>query len=399
MIGESEDELFVINYQGLLSMLSMLMESEKEGKNRERKLSPGRIKLLLKLIQVVVFDEIHYCRNVKSLTYRMCNQISKALAIRYGLTGTLLGRDPVGLWAPFFLIDRGVTLGNTLGLYRESALVEVKAGWKSKYKLRKSESKTIQGWLKNRSVIYEDKECNELPERVSVPVPFRLTAEQSMYYQNIAQGMIEAHGNLREVKSSFIRLRQVASGYLTLPGDEETEKVEISFPDNPRMDAVEALLDEFPDDDKVVISCEYVPSLELVHKVLTRRKKEAKAKWTIGTLYGKTKDKSVWTRFQEDPAMRYFVMTSASGGTGIDLFAGNRGIFYESPVRPDIRKQTEKRVHRTGQTKRTYIYDLMALQCGAFPSVDDKIQGFLKEGKDLEKELFHQVKRLFGVDT
>jgi SNF2 family DNA or RNA helicase len=57
-------------------------------------------------------------------------------------------------------------------------------------------------------------------------------------------------------------------------------------------------------------------------------------------------------------------------------------MFYESPVSPIIREQAECRCYRRGQQCPVFISDLYANH-----SVEHKILRFLKEGRDLLKEL------------
>ena len=387
---QGSSQLYVINYQGLMTMTSSLVPTRKGDKNK-RRISSKKIKQLAEMFQAVVYDEIHYCKNSQSLTYRMCNQLSGLIDIRYGLTGTPFGRDPSSLWAQFYLIDRGETLGETLGMFRQSCLsIAASNSWTTRYALRKDMEKKVRNWMRNRSIVYADNECNDLPKCVPVPMPFHLSALQRKYQREIAKGIIDAEGQQLIVQNSFIRMRQVVSGFIGIPGDENTPKMELKLPENPKMELLESLIEEFPEDDKVVISCEFVPSLEMVVDMLNKKKKEKKASWLIGSLYNKTKDKTIWKQFQDDPTMKYFVMISTSGGTGIDLFAANREIIYEGPVRPDVRHQVEKRVYRTGQTKRTYIYDLIAEG-----SVDKKIVEYNQEGKDLVQALLTDSRTLF----
>lgn len=380
----TDANLYVINYQGLVSMVSELLPSKRKNQDRQYRIDYRLVNAIAARFGAAIWDEIHYCGNVVSLVYRVSNRLSRLINIRYGLTGTPFGRNPIRLWPQFNLIDRGTTLGDTLGLFREALFEESenqRTGF-SEWHLPQRNKAELNRWLRNRSITYEDKECNDLPQCVPIAVPFNLTPIQRKYYRQVIDGAVKSRGKSVPIKNSFVRLRQITSGFIGLPGDATSPKMELDLPDNPKLDLLETGLQEFPSEDKVVISCEFVPSLHKVVALLRKIKKETKARWTIGTLYGGSKDKTIWRRFQDDPNMKYFVIISVSGGTSIDLYAANRLIFYESPVRPDIRHQTEKRIDRTGQTKRTYIYDYIGQR-----SIDEKILEYNKEGRDLFRDL------------
>ena len=100
-------------------------------------------------------------------------------------------------------------------------------------------------------------------------------------------------------------------------------------------------------------------------------------------LSGATKDKiGAKNEFVNNKSTRIFVVNSKSGGTALNLQIANYVIYFESPVSAIVRSQSEKRCHRTGQTKRTFIYDLIV---GG--SIEEKVLEYVKEGKNLLKTL------------
>jgi len=48
-----------------------------------------------------------------------------------------------------------------------------------------------------------------------------------------------------------------------------------------------------------------------------------------------------------------------TGGAGINLIAGTIVVYYETDYRWDLRKQSEDRAHRQGQTKKVLYIDMM----------------------------------------
>jgi SNF2 family DNA or RNA helicase len=87
-------------------------------------------------------------------------------------------------------------------------------------------------------------------------------------------------------------------------------------------------------------------------------------------------------KFNNDPSYRVLVVNSKKGAYGLNLQAGNYVMYFESPVSGIDRDQSEKRCHRTGQSRTCFIYDLIMVG-----SMDERILRYMQEGKDLFKSL------------
>ena len=96
-------------------------------------------------------------------------------------------------------------------------------------------------------------------------------------------------------------------------------------------------------------------------------------------IYGKTKHhEKLLHKFDHNPKCRCMILQN-SGGFGLNLQVANYCLFFESPVSPIVRTQTERRVERQGSLhKRVFRYDLMV--AGTF---DKRIRTALQAGEDL----------------
>jgi len=86
--------------------------------------------------------------------------------------------------------------------------------------------------------------------------------------------------------------------------------------------------------------------------------------------------------FKTNPNCKVLFANTKSAGIGLNLQYANYVIFYELPMSSIDYKQALKRVHRSGQTKRVYIYSLITKD-----SVEEKIEKYLREGKNVFKNL------------
>lgn len=61
-------------------------------------------------------------------------------------------------------------------------------------------------------------------------------------------------------------------------------------------------------------------------------------------------------RFNSDPRVSVFILSTRSGGLGINLMGADTVIFYDSDWNPAMDKQCQDRAHRIGQTREVHIY-------------------------------------------
>lgn len=370
-LEDFDDGVAIINYAGLISMST-------ENIDHRMMPIPAYVQQFSRCFDSVIFDEIHLAKNPKTLTFKLCQMISRRYRFRYGLTGTPMGRDPMDLWAQFKLIDDGETLGHNITMYRNAFFQAKQNYWGGfDYVFEKRMTDKLHKRLANASIRYEEGEMQSLPPIIRRMQHLTLPFENRQYYEKSIEELIKAKGNKSKTENSFVRLRQVSSGFFKYKMD-ETETVLVNFDVNPKLESLMTLIDGLPFDSKAVIVHEYIHSGRLIEKAL----KERKIKFVH--LEGATKDKvGTPAKFKKDKNCKIFIMNWMSGSMGLNLQVANYMFFYESPVSPIFRQQTEKRVHRTGQTKHTFIYDF------TISKVEEKIQGYLAEGKDLFTELIN----------
>lgn len=369
LLNPGKAEITVIDYQGLHWALC-----RKEGRKlvRDDKL----VRRAQGLYDFIGIDEIHKLSNHDNLWHGLMNQLTKTADFAYGATGTLFGKDVQALWAQFKLIDRGETFGENLGIFRASFFTLKNKAWKQEYVFDKHKDRKLHRMLQHRSLRYEEDEVLDLPKRVPMRKVVDMGAEQRGHYDRALEGLIDAGGSLSALDAQWLRMRQIASGYLAWKDDNGAHV--IRFKENPKLDWLEAKIEEMGDS-KLVVCHDYTETGAMISDRL--KAMGVDHVW----YYGGAKDKSALRRrFLEDPKCRVMVMNSESGGTGNDGLqkVARYMIFYETPTPPTTRKQTEKRIHRPGQGKRVFIWDIIADR-----SLDGGILAQIKAGVDVHADV------------
>lgn len=370
---EQSDALFVIETYAGLSRMVCDKELTKKNTNKLRP-DPKKVEYLSKKFGGIIADESVSLGNHLALPFRICRKMSKTDDILFELTGTPFNRDPTLLWSQLFLVDRGHTLGETLGLFRSVFCNEVINYFSGhpEYKFSKKQQNLLNTFIANGSISFKADE-GSLPELVPIQKFVSLGEDADQYYQRFKQQLVAAQGNYSESKNAFIRLRQISSGFVGFEDDETGDKVKFEFPDSPKLDLLLSIIENLPEEHKAVVFFDFNYSGERIHRELKKLKIDSLL------LYGKTKDVDlVKKQFTEDKKKRVLLLQNRMG-SGLNLQTAMYTIFFESPVSAIMRKQCERRVYRQHSAHKTvFQYDLLMRD-----TVDEQVLRFHAEGGDL----------------
>jgi len=195
----TNSDVYVINYAGVVSLCST------KGKRGKKVVDPREVASLANRFNCFILDEIHVCKNANTLTFKVLKALTRDAKFRYGLTGTPMNKNPIDLWSQFYLIDRGDTLGETLGIYREGYFKKKKnyfGGYE--YVVAEKSKKLINERIKHRSIRYTEDELDDLPDKVYTDVHVELSPLAEQMYNKTNTLFIESLGKeYSEVKNIF----------------------------------------------------------------------------------------------------------------------------------------------------------------------------------------------------
>lgn len=101
------------------------------------------------------------------------------------------------------------------------------------------------------------------------------------------------------------------------------------------------------------------------------------------------------SRFNADPAVRIFLLTTKVGGLGVNLTAADRVIIYDPDWNPAVDEQARERVLRIGQNKEVCIYRLLTAG-----TIEEKVYHRQLFKQSLQNSVLNDVrqKRLFRAE-
>lgn len=364
--------IYITTSAGFYRMLCGVQD--KKGKN---KLVPDKklIKKIASRFDGLILDESVMAGNRSKLLFRVLRKIRQGIRFHFNLCATPFNRDPSPLWSQMYLVDKGETLGKTVGLFKSVFYRKVNnyfTGFKDfvfDHKMEPQLRKTIL----NRSVSIAADEST-LPRVVRIVKHCSLGGAAVDMFAVAKSELMQAKGNFTETKNAFMRMRQISSGFVGYEDDELGVRAQHELYPNPKLDELLSLVREIKDNHKFVIFCEFTFSGSIISRELSKEGvKHAR-------IYHKTKDAAaVKTTFTDDPTVRGLILQNSCGGFGLNLQVAKWGIFYESPVSAMMRKQVQRRIERQySEHSKVFIVDLLV--DGTY---DEKILEYHKEGRDL----------------
>ena len=383
--GAIQCDAVLVSWSTLQEMFGVKQQVKTGGKKGQNKLYADRPKCrdLARYFGAVVIDEIHMAGHNDTLRFNIAAELTKRCEWRLGLTGTPFGRDPLLLWAQAFLIDGGEALSASYRFFRE-AFCKVKynhfSASKTEYVFDPKKLPLLRDKMRAMVLTCELREVQDV-NVLSGVVRLSMSREQRRAYDEVIDHLVQLRmGNVVEIDNAFVRLRQVASGFLPFVNDQGEERV-VDYTDAAKFVWLDDFVSNIPQDMQCIIFHEFIHTGERICQLL------AKHKITHEWLHGGVKDRpGLLARFQSGKS-QILVSNTAAGGMAVDLSAADYLCFFESPASVIIRKQAEARPLARGG--RPLILD--DLVCAP---VEQKLLDFVLQGQNLRNALLRDPKKL-----
>lgn len=378
-----QSDIYIETYAGLMHLLCKKREDGRKGKAGKNRMQPNetRVSKLQKLIEGVVCDESTFAKEHDALPYRLCARLSRTARAFFVMTGTPFGRDPLDLWSQMMLVDQGESLGETLGLFRQSFFIGTDDYWGGrKWTFDKDKSNLLYEFLAHRSITVEA-DLEDKPEVSRARRYVDLPKDAVEYYEQAKVQIKASKGDYREMKNAFLRARQISSGFVGYRDDETGDKAQFVFAEQPKLRRLEDfILGNIDPKHKFIVFHEFKVSGRLISAMLTMRGINHRI------LNGETKDhEGVKRDFNSDPNVQGLLLNNSAGGYGLNLQIAKYGIYYEAPVSAIIRRQTEARFYRQF-SKHAWVYIVDLVTRG---TADETILGYHAEGKALWRSILN----------
>jgi len=322
--------VFIINYEGVTSLLDTLM-------------------LLLKTEKfMIVLDESQRIKNPESQTFKTIEKIKSFSSRKAILTGTPVANRATDLWSQFYFLDDGRTLGTN---YKEFCKKFSKVGLKKEYLFE------LRNKIQNISIRRLKNNVLELPEKTYETVLIDFSPIQEKIYQKLKVDLLIEIEKLDEkiiideansILKKLLRLVQIASN----PG-----LLVVDYAEDPgKFVALDKIVKRIINSgEKVIIWTSFVGNIKSL-KIRYR-------KYGSLCIYGQVpipKRAKIVDNFQNNNEFKVLIANPSAAREGLTLTAANNAIYLDRNFNLVDYLQSQDRIHRISQNKKCKIIKLLA---------------------------------------
>jgi SNF2 family DNA or RNA helicase len=340
-------------------------------------INPDLIAWLFKLTDLpafntLVIDESSLFKNPSTVRFKTIKKNLKLFDRRYILTGTPSPNSLMDLWSQIGILDKGERLGTAFSRFKDTYFESDYMGYK--WTIRPKSKERIEKLLADIVLRLDADDYLTLPEMLELDVIVNLSDKELKQYRQFTRDMVMQFGKeeLTAVNAVALhtKLSQLANGMVY----DENQKVHMFH--KQKLDVLEEMAEEI--DEPIIIVYKYQHEKEEILKL-----------FPDATVFseGKTEDHvKNWNAGK----IKQLLLHPMSGGHGINLQEGGCHIIWFSPI-PSSEQylQTNKRVHRPGQTKPVFIHRLIAKE-----TVDELTADSLKDKELNQMNFLNAMKKL-----
>ena len=305
--------------------------------------------------EIVVCDESHRCKNHDSVRAKRVITLADTAKHKYILTGTPILNTPMDIYNQFRILDGGESFGKNFWAFRNKYFQDENAAWSGKQGHFPKYVPRVESYSEFNRLIYQKavravkSQCLDLPSFVRQVVTVELSKEQRRMYDEMKSEYItfienmNKEGKPRAVVAQLaitkgLRLMQIVSGYAGT--DDGLIHV---IKENPRLDALEELLEDITPTAKVIVWCCFKQNYEAIKALCKKLKLE------YAEIHGEIKDKeSEMKRFRSNPKTKVMIANQNAGGVGINLVEASYMIYFSRNFSLEADLQSEARAYRGG---------------------------------------------------
>ena len=340
--------------------------------------------------QVIVCDELHRIKSPKSKRAKNIVKLSERAAFRLGLTGSAILNSPMDLFMQWKFIDRGESLGTNFFNFRNRFFFDANARWAGKpnyfpkWEPIKERFEELAQKIERSSIRVVKSETLDLPPYIEETMLLEMSPKQRRMYDQMQKDFIAfldaGPGDkppavvAQLALTKALRLMQIASGFATIDGTGE----EVSFGDNPKLDALEKIVEDNPQE-KIIVWC----SFKANYRVIAERLDKIGVKYVMltGEQNAQEKQASI-DAFQTDPEVRVVVANRKAGGIGVNLTAGSISCVFSRNFSLEEEIQSDGRNYRGGSQIHSKITKINLTMAN---SIEEKIIEALASKQNISK--------------
>ena len=337
-------------------------------------------KFLVSHNALIAVDESTTIKNPSAKRSKNILKLASLSKYRRILTGSPVTKSPLDLYTQCLFLDEYLLDYSSYYAFRtryavmrsanfNGRSVQIVVGYRHLDELAEK--------LKSFSYRVLKDECLDLPDKTFMKRIIQLTPDQKKLYTQMKQ-MALAEMNDKMITTStaltqLMRMQQITCGYFKAD-DGTTQEI-----NNNRIDELIDVLGEI--EGKTVIWAHWQNDVKHIIKAVVKEYGEGCCVDYYGLTPQSERQDNI-NKFQNDPKVRFFIGTPATGGYGITLTAASNMIYYSNGYDLEKRQQSEARIDRIGQKKPMTYIDILAED-----TVDERIVKALRKKVNIATQI------------
>lgn len=310
------------------------------------------------LPEIMVVDESQRIKTPGAKTTQKTWWLGQNAKHRYILSGTPILNSGLDIYSQFRFLDNGETFGRSYVEFKNRYFYDANIGMPKEthfedWQPRPGAYDTFNDLIYRKAVRVLKKDCMTLPPLVRKRISVELTKDQLRNYKQMHKDFVAylqdaaCVANLALTKG--LRLAQIVSGFFR---DTEEGERYISYDDNPRLKALEELLEMLIDEHKVIVWACFKENYNQIEDLFIRKfggekNPDVGAVKLVGGMTDKARQHAI-DEFQNNPKIRVMIANQAAGGVGVNLTAASYAIYYSRNFSLEADLQSEARNYRGG---------------------------------------------------
>lgn len=343
----------------------------------------------------LILDESHMVKNYKSKRAKLLYDLAFYMRYKLILTGTPILNSVEDIFMQYKILDNGLTFGSNFFVFRNRYLYDKNSAWSGRpnhfpqYVARPELYQELQDKIYTKAHRAKKSECLDLPPYIVQDIEVELSKPQQKAYQEMRNDFITfVKDNSDKPKAVLaqlavtkaLRMMQITTGFVKTEEGEE-----INLGKNPRLDALQELLETITVENKVIVWCVFKKNYAEIKELC--EKMGLPSTMLTGDMNQRAKDASI-QMFQTDPAVKVMIANQQAGGTGVNLQAASYSIFYSRNFSLAHDLQAEARNYRGGSEIHEKVTRINII---AKDTIDELVSKALKDKVDLSEKIVDLV--------
>mgnify|MGYP003494107973 CR=1 FL=1 len=296
------------------------------------------INLKASLYELIIIDECHYIKNVKSNRYKLINSAFKKIQKKLLLSGTAIMNRPFEFFPILNFLDPFEWVNShSFGIKYCNGSQNEFGYWNYDGHSNLEEFFERISYLYLRRLKSDPGILDELPPKTHTIIPVELTPVQLREYKKIESNVVN---DLSEGDDKLVGLAKIQKLKMF------TSLINVEH----SLEFIQNIIDC---GQKVVVFSQYIESSRRIYEHFKNN-----AVWYTGKKSAQDKEEAR-ELFINDENIKVFSGTMGAAGTGIDLTSANIVIFVDLPFVHGVVAQCEDRCHRANQKNNVQIIKLI----------------------------------------